>query len=107
MFGQFRLYGNFEIIIWGFLSFLDNYINFIFSYLKENKSSVTFAVKNIFGRASALKQTPFSLFYYRGDNSTAVFSRRSPLVFNLFLYAILLTLPNFLPPGKIEKGSLI
>lgn len=56
MFGQFRLYGNFEIIIWGFfIIFFDNYINFISLYLKiEDKSSVTLSVSNIFGKTKAL-----------------------------------------------------
>lgn len=56
MFGQFRLYDNFEIIIWGFfIIFLDNYINFISLYLKiEDKSSVTLSVRNIFGKTKAL-----------------------------------------------------
>lgn len=56
MFGQFRLYGNIEIIIWGFfIIFLDNFINFISLYLKiEDKSSVTLSVRNIFGKTKAL-----------------------------------------------------
>lgn len=66
MFGQFRLCGNFEIILWGFfIIFLDNFINFISLYLKkEGKSSVTLATKNIIGRVKALlNQHRLALFF--------------------------------------------
>lgn len=92
MFGQYRLYGDLKIIIWGFfIIFLDSYINFISLYLKkEDKSSVTLTVKNIFGRIKALLNQRRLAFFFTTVEVTQLLFFFTPLTTRIqlgFLFA--------------------